>query len=52
MKVRHIRRKPWMRKGPEHRAWKRWMCSQWRQSAHRLKLMEEVCAAYMRRVYM
>lgn len=50
MKVRHVRRKPWMRKGQAHRAWKRWVRSQHRQWAHRQKLIEEACRHYMRPV--
>jgi hypothetical protein len=51
MKVRHIRRKPWLRKGPEHRAWKRWICSQRRQREHQQRLIELACSLYMRPVY-
>jgi hypothetical protein len=47
MKVRHIRRKPWLRKGPEHRAWKRQARSLRRQRAHREALMLEACRLYM-----
>jgi hypothetical protein len=50
MKVRHIRRKPWLRKGPEHRAWKRLSRSMSRQREHHRQLMLQACRAYMRPV--
>lgn len=50
MKVRHIRRKPWLTKGPGHRAGKRAWRSVLRQSAHRKKLIEEAFRRYARPV--
>lgn len=51
MKVRHIRRKPWLRKGPEHRAWKKQAQAARRVAARRYAEVVEACRLYMRPVF-
>ncbi len=51
MKVRHIRKQPWTRKGPVHRAQTKRYKARQRVRARRYAEMQEVCLRYMRPVY-
>lgn len=48
MKVRHIRQKPWTRKGPVHRARKKQSRSRRRVAARRYAEILEACHFYLR----
>jgi len=50
MKVRHIRRKPWLIKGPAVRAEKRRWQAERRVRQRRRAEFQEACRAYMRPV--
>jgi hypothetical protein len=50
MKVRHIRHKPWLTKGPEYRAFKRQIQAARRIAERRYAEVREACLYHMRQL--